>query len=49
MNEINSERSTTNKVMIAAIIAVAVILLACICACSVVAIVYLFNAPCLFC
>jgi hypothetical protein len=45
MNEVNSGGSTTNKVAIAAIIVVGIILLACIVACSAVSIAFILNAP----
>ncbi|NIO72694.1 MAG: hypothetical protein GTN71_27660 [Anaerolineae bacterium] len=45
MSEINSDGSTTNKVAIAAIIVVGLVLLACIVACSAISIAFILNAP----
>jgi hypothetical protein len=45
MSEINADGSTTNKVAIAAIIVVGLVLFACIAACSVISIAFILNAP----
>jgi hypothetical protein len=45
MSEANSGGSTTNKVAIAAIIVVGLVLLACIAACSAISIAFILNAP----
>ena len=45
MSEANSDRPTTSKEAIVAIIVTGVVLLACIAACALISVVFLLNAP----